>query len=95
MSMLVLQQNELPVSESTASVQENLTPAEAFTLQSTSKCTDEEHPEAESRDHKQYCKLCRRSFMSIKGLRSHERSHAALAAIKNLDNLPSSALKQK
>eukprot|EP00063_Salmo_salar_P041231 XP_014016066.1 PREDICTED: zinc finger protein 462-like isoform X3 [Salmo salar] len=34
------------------------------------------------------CKHCGRTFMSLKGLRSHERSHAATAALKRLDNVP-------
>ncbi|KAI9513810.1 hypothetical protein NQZ68_039474 [Dissostichus eleginoides] len=45
----------------------------------------------ESSEHA--CKLCRRTFMSLKGLRSHERSHAAVAAIKKRDHLPASLLK--
>ncbi|XP_031674689.1 zinc finger protein 462 isoform X2 [Oncorhynchus kisutch] len=34
------------------------------------------------------CNHCGRTFMSLKGLRSHERSHAATAALKRLDNVP-------
>ncbi|CDQ64605.1 unnamed protein product [Oncorhynchus mykiss] len=34
------------------------------------------------------CSHCGRTFMSLKGLRSHERSHAATAALKRLDNVP-------
>ncbi|KAL0979618.1 hypothetical protein UPYG_G00187370 [Umbra pygmaea] len=34
------------------------------------------------------CKHCGRTFMSLKGLRSHERSHAAMAALKRLENVP-------
>ncbi|XP_033946587.1 zinc finger protein 462-like [Pseudochaenichthys georgianus] len=46
---------------------------------------DVEMPQMESSEHA--CKLCRRTFMSLKGLRSHERSHAAVAAIKKQDHL--------
>uniref|UniRef100_A0A6Q2Z1G3 C2H2-type domain-containing protein n=1 Tax=Esox lucius TaxID=8010 RepID=A0A6Q2Z1G3_ESOLU len=34
------------------------------------------------------CKHCGRTFKSLKGLRSHERSHAATAALKRLENVP-------
>ncbi|KAM8885370.1 zinc finger protein 462-like isoform 1-T4 [Spinachia spinachia] len=37
-------------------------------------------PDAREGDHT--CTQCRRSFRSLKGLRSHERSHAAVAALK-------------
>ncbi|KAK2837924.1 hypothetical protein Q5P01_015136 [Channa striata] len=92
-------QDELPLLETVEELaQWNVTPVQTFTLPaspvpSPSKPTDLEQPELESREDKHRCKQCRRTFMSLKGLRSHERSHAALAAIKNLDNLPPSALK--
>uniref|UniRef100_A0AAV2MQU0 C2H2-type domain-containing protein n=1 Tax=Knipowitschia caucasica TaxID=637954 RepID=A0AAV2MQU0_KNICA len=35
----------------------------------------------ESRDNAHICQRCKRLFKSLKGLRSHERSHAALAAL--------------
>lgn len=35
------------------------------------------------------CLRCKRTFMSLKGLRSHERSHAAFAALDNLTTLDS------
>lgn len=35
-------------------------------------------------DGKHFCLRCKRTFMSLKGLRSHERSHAAFAALDNL-----------
>ncbi|XP_068577027.1 zinc finger protein 462-like [Cebidichthys violaceus] len=57
-----------------------------------SKSADEERAQLESRDE-HTCKQCRRTFMSIKGLRSHERSHAAVAALKKMNNAPTSALK--
>ncbi|KAF3695504.1 Zinc finger protein 462 [Channa argus] len=92
-------QDELPLLETVEELaQWNVTPVQTFTLPaspvpSPSKPTDPEQPEGDSRQGEHSCKQCRRTFMSLKGLRSHERSHAALAAIKNLDNLPLSALK--
>ncbi|XP_071339742.1 zinc finger protein 462-like isoform X2 [Trachinotus anak] len=92
-------QDELPMLETVEELtQWNVTPIETFTLpesplSSPSKPTDLEQPEQESSDDKHTCKQCGRKFMSLKGLRSHERSHAALAAIKKLNNLPTSALK--
>nr|XP_033475737.1 zinc finger protein 462-like [Epinephelus lanceolatus] len=77
----------------------NVTPVETFVmppspLPSPSKSTELEQPELESREDKHTCEQCGRSFMSLKGLRSHERSHAAMAAIrKNRDNLPTTVLK--
>lgn len=93
--------DELPLFESVEELAKwNMTPVETFDLPSSPqtsplKRTDLEQPELESRDHKHSCKQCRRTFMSLKGLRSHERSHAALAAIKKLDNLPPAVLKHK
>ncbi|KAM7415806.1 hypothetical protein PAMA_018051 [Pampus argenteus] len=60
---------------------------------SPSKPADQKQPEPESREDKHTCKQCVRTFMSQRGLRCHERSHAAVAAIKKLDNLPTSVLK--
>ncbi|XP_034728534.1 zinc finger protein 462-like isoform X2 [Etheostoma cragini] len=76
----------------------NATQAETLTLptsplSSLSKPTDVEQPRLESREVKHACKLCRRTFKSLKGLRLHERSHAAVAAIQKLNNLPTSVLK--
>ena len=34
------------------------------------------------------CIKCGRSFMSLKGLRSHERSHAAIASFKRTGTMP-------
>ncbi|KAM7391251.1 hypothetical protein PAMP_021951 [Pampus punctatissimus] len=62
-------------------------------LLSPLKPADRKQPEPESREDKHTCKQCVRTFMSQQGLRCHERSHAALAAIKKLDNLDTSALK--
>lgn len=78
----------------------DLTPVETFSLPtspmpSPSSFKDVEQPKLESAVVKNTCKLCGRTFMSLEGLRSHERSHAALAAIKKLDNVPASTLKNK
>ncbi|XP_029018882.1 zinc finger protein 462-like [Betta splendens] len=86
------EKSELPSLETMELVRGDASPIETSTLPSPSKSTDQGHAEVESRVHG--CKLCRRTFMSLEGLRLHERSHAALAAIKNLDNLTASALKQ-
>ncbi|KAM9360183.1 uncharacterized protein ABDE67_000815 [Symphorus nematophorus] len=95
-------QDELPLLETVDELaQWKVTPVETLTLpasplSSPSKPTDVEQPELESReDDKHTCKQCRRSFNSLKGLRSHERSHAALAAIKKVDVLSTPALKHK
>lgn len=39
------------------------------------------------------CAHCGRTFMSLKGLASHRRSHAAFKAIKKMSNLPKTSLK--
>ncbi|XP_044051221.1 zinc finger protein 462-like isoform X2 [Siniperca chuatsi] len=98
-SMELCRQDELLTLETVEDLaQWNVTQVETFTLppsplSSPSKPTDPEQPEQDSREDKHTCKQCGRKFMSLKGLRSHERSHAAVAAIKKLDNLPTSALK--
>ncbi|XP_040010706.1 zinc finger protein 462-like [Xiphias gladius] len=98
-SIEICTQDELPILETVEELtQWNVTPVETFTLPTSpqslpSKHTDPEQPELESREYKHTCKQCGRTFMSLKGLRSHERSHAALAAIKKLNNLPISALR--
>ncbi|XP_034397310.1 zinc finger protein 462-like isoform X2 [Cyclopterus lumpus] len=68
---------------------------QAFAVPPTplSKPADEEQPELEARENKHACSRCRRTFMSLKGLRSHERSHVAMAAIRKLSNAPTSVLK--
>uniref|UniRef100_A0A8C4I6G5 C2H2-type domain-containing protein n=1 Tax=Dicentrarchus labrax TaxID=13489 RepID=A0A8C4I6G5_DICLA len=92
-------QDELPIFETVAELaQWNVTPTETFTLPtspllSPSKHADLEQPELDPREDEHTCKQCGRKFMSLKGLRSHERSHAALAAIKKMDNVSTSALK--
>ncbi|KAK9522265.1 hypothetical protein VZT92_018742 [Zoarces viviparus] len=75
----------------------NVTPGQTVTLPAIplsplSKPTDEEEPQLESREQ-HTCTQCRRTFMSLKGLRSHERSHAAVAALKKMNNGPTSVLK--
>ncbi|XP_060927907.1 zinc finger protein 462-like [Limanda limanda] len=75
----------------------NVTPVKTLTLQtgslpSPSGLTDPELPE-ESMEDKRTCRQCGRSFMSLRGLRSHQRSHAALAAMGKLDKLSSSLMK--
>lgn len=67
-------------------------PTSPFT--SPTKPTDQEQPEEDSSDDIPTCERCGRTFMSLKGLRSHERSHEALAAIKK-HTLPSSISKNK
>lgn len=62
---------------------------------SPSEPTHVEQPELEKRQDKHRCKRCGRTFNSLKGLRSHERSHAALAAIKKLNHLPTSVQKHR
>ncbi|XP_029294924.1 zinc finger protein 462-like isoform X2 [Cottoperca gobio] len=90
-------QDELLMLESVEELSQwNVAPVQTFTLplsplSSPSNPADEEQPQLKSREHT--CRQCRRTFMSLKGLRSHERSHAAVAAIKKLDNLPTSVLK--
>ncbi|XP_026176903.1 zinc finger protein 462-like [Mastacembelus armatus] len=92
-------QNELLMLDNvTELAQWDVTPAETFTLPPApgllpSKFSDTEQPELQSRKDEHICEQCGRTFKSLKGLRSHERSHAAVAAIKKLDNLPTSALK--
>uniref|UniRef100_A0A668RT89 C2H2-type domain-containing protein n=1 Tax=Oreochromis aureus TaxID=47969 RepID=A0A668RT89_OREAU len=44
----------------------------------TSELSDVQQPELESNEDKHTCKQCGRMFMSLKGLHSHEHSHAAL-----------------
>uniref|UniRef100_A0A668RG26 C2H2-type domain-containing protein n=1 Tax=Oreochromis aureus TaxID=47969 RepID=A0A668RG26_OREAU len=65
----------------------------AIPPQSPSELSDVQQPELESNEDKHTCKQCGRMFMSLKGLHSHEHSHAALAAIKKLDNSSTSGLK--
>lgn len=72
-----------------------VTQEESFTsptrhLSTPSKPADEERPEPEDRKEKHTCGQCPRTFMSLKGLLSHRRSHAAFAAIKKQNSLPTS-----
>ncbi|KAF7660214.1 hypothetical protein LDENG_00286170, partial [Lucifuga dentata] len=54
---------------------------------SPSKSTETEKPELKSGKDGHTCKHCVRTFMSLTGLRVHERSHAAMDALKKLDML--------
>ncbi|KAI3371979.1 hypothetical protein L3Q82_006851 [Scortum barcoo] len=100
-SVELSKKDELPILETVEELaQWNTPPVETLTLppsplSSPAKPTDPEQPEPDSRGHEHCCQQCGRTFMSLKGLRSHERSHAALAAIKKINNLPTSALKHK
>ncbi|XP_030593978.1 zinc finger protein 462-like [Archocentrus centrarchus] len=91
--------DEMPALQNVEEVNQwNGTPVQSAVVptsppQLPSKVSDVQQPELESNSHKHTCKQCGRMFMSLKGLRSHEHSHAALAAIKKLHNLPTSALK--
>ncbi|XP_041643250.1 zinc finger protein 462-like isoform X2 [Cheilinus undulatus] len=63
-------------------------------LSSPTKPADTDQPEEDSKEDLPACKRCGRTFMSLKGLRSHERSHEAFAAIKK-HTLPESIPKHK
>lgn len=77
----------------------NVTKVETFILAATppsspSKTPEKVEPEMESRGAEGCtCEQCGRTFMSLTGLRVHERSHAAMAALKRLDTLPVSSSK--
>ncbi|MED6277519.1 hypothetical protein CHARACLAT_014278 [Characodon lateralis] len=94
----VSQQDELSTYESVEELSQWMgAPVEVVFLPSSprpspSKLPDVE-PEAEAQEDGHTCKRCQRTFMSLKGLRSHERSHAALGAIKKLDNLVNTEFK--
>ncbi|XP_072243599.1 zinc finger protein 462-like [Leuresthes tenuis] len=94
----IKKQDEVPTFESLEELaQWNVTSVETVALPSSprsspSKAYDIE-PDVEVKDDGHACKLCPRTFMSLTGLRSHERSHAALAAIKKFNNQPMSGLK--
>lgn len=72
----------------------NVTKVETFTLEISPESSPSRTPElvdiemgAEEAEGFP-CDQCGRSFMSLKGLRSHERSHAAMASFKRLGSLP-------
>ncbi|KAM4579449.1 uncharacterized protein V3H82_008663 [Fundulus diaphanus] len=94
----VSQQDKLIKSESAEELSQRTdTPAVARSLSispqtSPSKLSDV-GPEAEGQEGGHRCKRCQRAFMSYKGLRLHERSHAAMGAIKKLDNLVNTEFK--
>uniref|UniRef100_A0A8D3E7D7 C2H2-type domain-containing protein n=1 Tax=Scophthalmus maximus TaxID=52904 RepID=A0A8D3E7D7_SCOMX len=81
----ICQQDELPLLETVQDLTRwNVALVKTFSLQtsplpSPSKPADPEPPEP-SEESKRTCRHCGRTFMSLKGLRSHERSHAALAS---------------
>ncbi|KAM9743883.1 zinc finger protein 462-like isoform 1-T2 [Menidia menidia] len=90
--------NEVPTFKSLVKLTEGkMTPAESITLpsspQPSTQDADAVKSEEEDNDEGHTCKLCKRVFKSLTSLRSHERSHAALAAIKKLDSLPMFGLK--
>ncbi|XP_067471694.1 zinc finger protein 462-like [Thunnus thynnus] len=87
-------QDEIPSLETVEEPAQRIVSLLTSPLSSPSKPPDLEQPDPESSEGKHTCKQCLRTFMSLKGLRCHQRSHAAVAAIKKLDNLPTSALKQ-
>ncbi|XP_017267920.1 zinc finger protein 462 [Kryptolebias marmoratus] len=80
-----------------ATAEQSRVPEEAAATRSSRQTTPskaaEVDPEAEEEKDGLPCKHCHRLFRSLKGLRLHERSHAVMAAIKNLDNLPTMELK--
>ncbi|XP_071396746.1 RE1-silencing transcription factor-like [Centroberyx affinis] len=92
-------QDELPELETVQELARwNVTKIETFTLatsppSSPSKTPEMKEPELKSREEGYTCKQCRRTFMSLTGLRVHEHSHAAMAALKRLDTLPTSSSK--
>lgn len=94
-------EDELPLLETVEDLaQWNVTPVETFTApqsppSSPMKLADQEQSGQDSREDELTCKQCGRTFMSLRGLHLHERSHAAVAAIKKQNNLSTSALKQK
>lgn len=51
------------------------------------KSTDSEKPELTSGQKGFTCKLCARTFMSMIGLRVHERSHEATDALRKLETI--------
>ncbi|XP_030273497.1 zinc finger protein 462-like isoform X2 [Sparus aurata] len=93
-------EDELPLLETVEDLaQWNVTPVETFTApqsppSSPMKLADQEQSGQDSREDELTCKQCGRTFMSLRGLHLHERSHAAVAAIKKQNNLSTSALKQ-
>uniref|UniRef100_A0A087XQ85 C2H2-type domain-containing protein n=1 Tax=Poecilia formosa TaxID=48698 RepID=A0A087XQ85_POEFO len=92
------QKDQLPTFETIAELSHwTGAPVEVVTLPSSPPSSSSQvpdvDPEAEAPEAGHTCKRCQRTFMSLKGLRSHERSHAALGAIKKLDNLVNTEFK--
>lgn len=78
----------------------NVKPVETFTVplsppSSPCNLTDVEQLELESNEDGLTCNQCGQMFMSRKGLHLHERSHAAMAAIKKQSSLSTLTLKHK
>ncbi|XP_034547504.1 zinc finger protein 462-like isoform X1 [Notolabrus celidotus] len=94
------EQGDLPMLETVEDLSKwNVAPVETSSPptsphSSPTKPTDLEQPEEDLIDEIPTCKQCGRTFMSLKGLRSHERSHEALAAIKK-HTLPTTVSKNK
>lgn len=80
----VCEQTEPPALEAAEALVESSGNLEEF--------SDQEPPELDSGKTLYTCKLCSRTFRWLKGLRSHERSHMAMAAMKK-QNVPPSRVK--
>lgn len=99
--MLNFQENELPMLETVEELSQwNVKPVETFTVppnpaSSPCKLTDVEQLMPESNEDGLTCNQCGQMFMSRKRLHLHERSHAAMAAIKKQSSLSTSTLKHK
>ncbi|XP_028270354.1 zinc finger protein 462-like [Parambassis ranga] len=97
-SLTFSQQEDVPTLETMDELTKwNETPVQTFSVPtspplSPSRGTNMKQAKPESG---YTCKRCRRTFMSLKGLRTHERSHATMAAIKKIDKVPISNLKEK
>ncbi|XP_061585560.1 zinc finger protein 462-like isoform X2 [Cololabis saira] len=86
-------QDEGPAFESAAEL--NVTSLDSVAHSSSSRSSPSKvsvcEPEGEPKEADAFaCDQCKRTFMSMKGLRLHEHSHAATAAIKKLNTVPSS-----
>ncbi|CAJ1069194.1 zinc finger protein 462-like isoform X2 [Xyrichtys novacula] len=92
-----VEQAEVPMLETVEELSKwNVTPVVTLALPTSPLKSPAKpaHPEEDSVDDIPTCKLCGRTFMSLRGLRSHERSHEALAAIRK-HTLPYSFPKHK
>nr|XP_040051082.1 zinc finger protein 462-like [Gasterosteus aculeatus aculeatus]XP_040051083.1 zinc finger protein 462-like [Gasterosteus aculeatus aculeatus] len=86
------QDEPLPSETVDEAAQRNGTSGEPRPPSPLEKPADQEQPGLDSREGDHTCTQCQRSFMSLRGLRSHERSHAAMAALKKLNGAPASGL---